>query len=282
MPLHFWGIAVFYKQYSFRRWVQTDRFWANEFWYYILFPAILVPFTSAGSARTIFGCACVVAAIATVGWGLMALFPIWLLGAALVGMPRCPILLHSPTRRGCLVIAVVVFGSSMIVAQTRLIPSEFAASYGVGVKLRWLDVCYSPRIRNVLVPVVFMVCRKSGGLLPTRSISCTCRSSSALPRHAGRYALATRRRSCARIFRHLSHEVFVLGYCAAHVTEARTDEIRRHLFSKPATKPISRSGCAYADCRKSRHGCRPLFDPTRMFVKTNVARSELDRREAPL
>jgi len=86
-----WGNMVFLQGIFVPLLGTNDSLWslANEFWYYIAFPAMLVPFTKGiGPVTRWLGAAVFLMVACTVGPAIGLLFPIWILGALLSLAPR--------------------------------------------------------------------------------------------------------------------------------------------------------------------------------------------------
>ena len=93
---------------------------ANEFWYYTLFPlAVVAGFSSRPTTERLVSAALFVVICAFVGWPILSLFPVWLMGVVIALLPRPDI----PSIGVTVLIACVGLGNIGLATWARLHPS---------------------------------------------------------------------------------------------------------------------------------------------------------------
>jgi peptidoglycan/LPS O-acetylase OafA/YrhL len=149
-PTHAWLVSndvsarVFLGNLAFLQEIRVPNFggnrvlWtlANEFWYYLLFPSMLLVFRArsvlarAGYSLLTLGLA------AFVGHAVLSLYPVWLMGALLAWLPR-----HSSTARarwcGLAVYVALVYVSDVILWTSHIVKMDYVVGL-LTMAMLWL------------------------------------------------------------------------------------------------------------------------------------------------
>jgi peptidoglycan/LPS O-acetylase OafA/YrhL len=105
---------------------------SNEFWYYILFPCLCLLLLGNSTWRRV-ACCGVILLVSTVGLGLMALFPVWLLGAVLGLVPRWGPLSFPGIKQAAFALSAGCFAAALTLARVNWFQNSLASDYCVGV-----------------------------------------------------------------------------------------------------------------------------------------------------
>jgi peptidoglycan/LPS O-acetylase OafA/YrhL len=106
---------------------------SNEFWYYILFPCLVLIGLRRYSALKKVLCVVVALVIVIAGWSLMSLFPVWLMGATLVFLPQCRFLKVRRNRICCLAAAVIGVVAALVSSRPEILKYRLLSDYLVGM-----------------------------------------------------------------------------------------------------------------------------------------------------
>ena len=110
----------------------------SEFWYYLLFPALLITLTPGARQRTLHLGFFLVAGWIALRW--MPLFGVWLLGAALAFLPRSEWLSRPGLRRPLLAISILLTAGALTISRFHL-ANPLLADYLVGLTFTAVVLC---------------------------------------------------------------------------------------------------------------------------------------------
>ena len=217
---------LFFLQTLYTRTFGSDRpLWslAPEFWYYLLFPLVLLAWRRETARRARAGYALGALAVAAfMGRGVLALFPVWLLGVALVKLPP------RPMPRLFRWVAALVYAPTVFTLATLPWPYRyFKQDYVCGVLTTlflWTVLSARAPVREQTLPV--QLTRRLAGFsyslylvhFPLLAFLATYLVHGALWQPTGQHLLALAA-VCAVIL------LYAAGVAA--LTEERTDTVRR-------------------------------------------------------
>jgi len=244
-PQVFLGNALFLQTIVVPSFGSNSPLWslANEFWYYMLFPLILVPFCQ---SRLSVRLACLGTAVAIgilLPRTILLYFLIWLLGAAMHFLPRRPAMRSGPVlllRTGTL----ALFGASLFLTRLNLI-AGLPADFVIGLSFAIFMYCLvgfrlgTPVSPQLFAPPVDTWYARFSGALAGCSYSIYAIHLPLLTLirttiNAGRWQPTPGHTAMGFL---IGVGVIGAGYIFSKATEARTGAVRARLFAWIGVRP---------------------------------------------